>query len=460
MERIAEAAIQGSGAFSACYKVSNKNNGTVSVWKAIDYGWMSWKDQEVLLREVSLLRDIKHRNVVKFVSYMDNKIMCNVYIQMEYCSGGTLMDYIKTRDKSKVMIQENFIWDVLFKLLKALKWLYLKLPNMRMIQWIVTPSDVFLEKGNVKLGGFYLNEKIYCNYDVPGDVPSSSRLLYTSPEVLTGEKHSQKSMVWSLGCVIHELCTMFPPFYGSKPSELISNITNFTRIKISSCFSRELQDAIDVMLETDPAARPTLEELRRHPIVESRFVMLGASRISGDKENIGKKCKKRRDCNKCIHLELELNKIKHKEAALNLKECRLKERELSLARREMKVSQLENFRKAAQVYRNWEGNGESTASGDVSEVVTITSTKLNPFEIKKPNFAKKYVHFTVKSEECTNSTKRRTNHFFDDKAGSTEAKIVPDRQKTKKSEPVEAMITYPTKGDQEKGRNILETHFL
>lgn len=201
--------IIGSGAFSTCYKVSSKSNGKASVWKAIDYGWMSWKDQEVmesllttefhvnnihcniqlfffqiLLREVSVLSAIKHRNVVKFYSFMNNNVMCNMYIQMEYCSDGTLMDYIKKKDKYKIMIEENFIWDVLLKLLKALKWLNLKLPNMKMIHWIVTPSDIFLENGNIKLGGFYLNEQIYSDYDhlhLSADVPSLSRLLYTSP---------------------------------------------------------------------------------------------------------------------------------------------------------------------------------------------------------------------------------------------------------------------------------------
>lgn len=284
-------------------------------------------------------------------------------------------------------------------------------------------------------------------------------------EVLAGEKHSQKSIVWSLGCVVHELATKFPPFYGTKTSELMSNITNFTRIKLTN-YSRELQGIVDVMLETNPLARPTLQELHRHPVVVSRLRIREASRTSVDKENTGGKTKKQRgrDCNNCIHLELELNKIKHKEAALNLKECRLKERELSLARRENKVSQLEYLRKSsAAPHRRWEGDvlEESTVSGDVSDVLTITSTKLNPLQIKKPNFVKKNVHFTDLLN-WNHSMKRMTDHHFDtdNQPVSATAKDVPDGQKVKNAELLQAVIAYPSNICEKNSKSFLETHFL
>lgn len=47
---------------------------------------------------------------------------------------------------------------------------------------------------------------------------------YTSPEVWNHEMYNQKSDVWSLGCLIYELCALKLPFIAHDMSALFAKI--------------------------------------------------------------------------------------------------------------------------------------------------------------------------------------------------------------------------------------------
>ena len=47
---------------------------------------------------------------------------------------------------------------------------------------------------------------------------------YASPEVWNDKPYSYKSDLWSIGCVIYELCALRPPFKGKDLDELYVNV--------------------------------------------------------------------------------------------------------------------------------------------------------------------------------------------------------------------------------------------
>ena len=47
---------------------------------------------DLLLREIDILKSIDHPNIIKFYEYFED--LDNIYIVMEYCSGGELFDRI------------------------------------------------------------------------------------------------------------------------------------------------------------------------------------------------------------------------------------------------------------------------------------------------------------------------------------------------------------------------------
>ena len=63
--------------------------------------------------------------------------------------------------------------------------------------------------------------------------------------------YNEKSDIWSMGCVLYELCALHPPFTGSSQSELNRKIRlgDFSRIPIK--YSKELNDTIGQMLHVE-----------------------------------------------------------------------------------------------------------------------------------------------------------------------------------------------------------------
>lgn len=50
-----------------------------------------------MIREIKILKGIRHSNVIKLYEIIETK--SNIYLIMEYASGGELFDYIVQKDR-------------------------------------------------------------------------------------------------------------------------------------------------------------------------------------------------------------------------------------------------------------------------------------------------------------------------------------------------------------------------
>ncbi len=48
---------------------------------------------------------------------------------------------------------------------------------------------------------------------------------YASPEVWKDQAYDSKSDIWSLGCVLYEMCALKPPFRGEDMEDLFKKVT-------------------------------------------------------------------------------------------------------------------------------------------------------------------------------------------------------------------------------------------
>jgi len=86
---------------------------------------------------------------------------------------------------------------------------------------IFISSDGSLKVGDLGLGRIFSSETVqaYSKVGTP---------LYMSPELLQSEGYDMKSDVWSLGCIIYELCELKSPFRNEQ--EKMSLLDLFNRI--------------------------------------------------------------------------------------------------------------------------------------------------------------------------------------------------------------------------------------
>jgi len=54
-------------------------------------------DMDRIIREIKILREIKHKNIVKLYEIVENNE--KIYLIMEYASGGELFDYIVSKER-------------------------------------------------------------------------------------------------------------------------------------------------------------------------------------------------------------------------------------------------------------------------------------------------------------------------------------------------------------------------
>ena len=111
--------------------------------------------------------------------------------------------------------------------------------------------------------------------------------FYMSPEICAAEKYTLHSDIWSLGCVMYELCARTQPFNAKTHYHLIQKINQGRLEPLPNTYSPELQNVIKSCLNVNPLKRPDTATLLSLPAIrmmrkEREMVELG--RILRDKE--------------------------------------------------------------------------------------------------------------------------------------------------------------------------------
>lgn len=126
-------------------------------------------------------------------------------------------------------------------------------------------SIVFLgEDNSVKLGDFGLSKMIQ-SHDFASTYVGTP--FYMSPEICAAEKYTLKSDIWSLGCIIYELCSREPPFNAKSHFQLVQRIKEGKIAPLPAIYSAELMAVIKDCLKVNPDRRPDTAQLLNLPVV-------------------------------------------------------------------------------------------------------------------------------------------------------------------------------------------------
>ncbi|KAJ7815261.1 kinase-like domain-containing protein, partial [Mycena olivaceomarginata] len=254
----------GSGSFGIIRKVCRRSDGLIFALKELNFTRMSTKDRKQVVAEVNILKELQHRNIVRYHDrYVDDSSE-TLYILMEYCGGGDLSNIIKQAVKQKRHIPEATVWRYLREILSALNYCH---------NTDLKPENVFLDEANtVKLGDFGLSKALV---HAEFATTYSGTPIYMSPELVRGIAYNSKSDIWSLGCVIYELCCLKPLFGGARThSELSSWIWSLRMPQLPGRYSQTLHDVIESMLSLNPEMRPSARQLLQQGSLEVVFKLL------------------------------------------------------------------------------------------------------------------------------------------------------------------------------------------
>lgn len=123
--------------------------------------------------------------------------------------------------------------------------------------------------GNLKPSNIFINDDstvflsdYFCNILTKNCKKSSNDLIYMSPEMLKNEELSEKSDIYSIGCIIYYLLSGKRVFEGKTSNEIKLKILN-SEYKELHCRNQVIfNPLIEKMLKKNPEERITIVELK------------------------------------------------------------------------------------------------------------------------------------------------------------------------------------------------------
>lgn len=114
----------GRGSFGKVYEaLSEKTNKLYAIKALASENFNNARVMDQLKKELKILFSLNHQNIIKIIGV--EKTINNVYLILEYCNGGTLLDYItyyrKTYNKS---LPEEIIQKIMKQIIEGLKYMH------------------------------------------------------------------------------------------------------------------------------------------------------------------------------------------------------------------------------------------------------------------------------------------------------------------------------------------------
>ncbi|XP_068798576.1 serine/threonine-protein kinase Nek1 isoform X18 [Struthio camelus] len=248
----------GEGSFGKAILVKAKENGQQYVIKEINISKMSNKEREESRREVAVLANMKHPNIVLYrESFEENGCL---YIVMDYCEGGDL--FKKINAQKGILFSEDQILDWFVQICLALKHIH----DRKILHRDIKSQNIFLTKdGTVQLGDFGIARVLNSTVELARTCIGTP--YYLSPEICQNKPYNNKSDIWALGCVLYEMCTLKHAFEAGNMKNLVLKIISGSFPPVSMHYSYDLRNLLSQLFKMNPRDRPSVNS-----ILEKNFI--------------------------------------------------------------------------------------------------------------------------------------------------------------------------------------------
>lgn len=208
---------------------------------------------EKVRREINILKMCTHPHIVRVYEVIDTP--SDIFVIMEYVSGGELFDYIVSRGR----LPADEARHLFHMIVSGVEYCHYH----DVVHRDLKPENLLLDvDNNIKIADFGLSNVIH-----DGDFlrTSCGSPNYAAPEVISGNLYAGTEVdVWSCGVILYALLCGTLPF----DDESIPNL--FKKIKsgmysLPSHLSQLSRDLILRMLVVDPMKRITVHDIRQHP---------------------------------------------------------------------------------------------------------------------------------------------------------------------------------------------------
>ncbi|XP_043401900.1 serine/threonine-protein kinase Nek1 isoform X9 [Chelonia mydas] len=261
MEKYIKVQKIGEGSFGKAILVKAKENSRQYVVKEINISKMSNKEREESRREVAVLANMKHPNIVLYrESFEENG---SLYIVMDYCEGGDLFRRINAQ--KGILFSEDQIMDWFVQICLALKHVH----DRKILHRDIKSQNIFLTKdGTIQLGDFGIARVLNSTVELARTCIGTP--YYLSPEICRNKPYNNKSDIWALGCVLYEMCTLKHAFEAGNMKNLVLKIISGSFPPVSLHYSYDLRNLLSQLFKRNPRDRPSVNSILEKIFIAKR----------------------------------------------------------------------------------------------------------------------------------------------------------------------------------------------
>lgn len=269
----------GQGKFSTVYKGINKQTNAEFAIKVIDKRTVSIYEKELLRSEISILRLLRHPNVIYLKEIINTKE--TLYISMELVRGGELYDFLLTENR----LSEMHANKIISQLIKTVAYLH----RCGIIHRDIKPENILLtdksRDAQIKLTDFGLST--LCAPNELLKEPCGT-LAYVAPEVITLQGYNHKVDAWSIGIILYLVLSGRLPFPINKNSEM--NIQKNYKLSFKDHVWRNIsssaKDLISKLLELNVEKRISVNEALEHIWIKNPTAVINENSVIYKNEEI------------------------------------------------------------------------------------------------------------------------------------------------------------------------------
>ncbi|CAN7029079.1 hypothetical protein BRARA_H00203 [Brassica rapa] len=259
----------GSGAGGTVYKVTHRPTSREYALKVI-YGNHEENVRRQICREIEILRDVNHQNIVKCHEMFDQN--GEIQVLLEFMDGGSL--------ENRHVSNERDLAHLSHQILNGLAYLH----GRHIVHRDIKPSNLLINSDKiVKIADFGVSRILAQTMDPCNS--SVGTIAYMSPERINtdlnqGRYDGYAGDIWSLGVSILEFYLGRFPFNVSRQGDwasLMCAICMSQPPEAPATASPDFRNFISCCLRREPARRMTATQLLQHPFIR-RAVSQGQNR--------------------------------------------------------------------------------------------------------------------------------------------------------------------------------------
>ena len=221
-----------------------------------------------LKREIDLLRDLQHENIVQYLGSNSTEEHFNIFL--EYVPGGSVAAMLNSYGS----LQEPLIRNFVRQILAGLSYLH----GRDIIHRDIKGANVLVDnKGNIKISDFGISKRVEASALLAPQKngghmhrPSlQGSVFWMAPEVVKQTSYTRKADIWSLGCLIVEMFTGNHPFPNCSQLQAIFQIGNSSaKPTTPDIASEEGKAFLGKTFEIDHEKRPSADDLLVEPFLK------------------------------------------------------------------------------------------------------------------------------------------------------------------------------------------------